>query len=716
MHEKRFSQLFAGKATSMPHYALGQNTYVLMSKQMVNALNVVRQVQKEPQSKRLAFIANPEARINEALGNSFHESEIEQLFVETPEFISLRVQKLGVWEPKVCAYRQNTSTSWIPDEQELLTAILGNVTVQLSPQQATTLATEIQQAIENNQPQVEFNGEMIDATTENAALIQKIAESSTEPPVEEVSQIPKTDQEQPDEDPENASQSNVILAPITEDNIEDVGFEADKQVRASLDSWMPEYLATRTLYNHQIAGLKWLQTNWKNGNRGVLLADDMGLGKTIQCLAFMAWVKESMIKEIYPRRPMLIVAPTGLLKNWKDEEKLHLERPGLGRIFEAYGDGLSGFAEKSSIDRKREFESADWVLTTYETLRDRILYFLPIQWGVIAFDEVQKIKNPVSRLSEMAKSLSSDFSIAVTGTPVENELKDLWSIVDTVAPGFLDSLSSFHKTYVKTDDPITASENLKRRLVDDPDPALLMRRMKEEHLDGLPEKVIKVYKEDMPANQANEYSDYVKLAQTSNGSDASILLILQKFRKISLFSGDVGSEGLTEQLIDQSARLMKMRDILDSIAEKKERALIFVESLKLQELLVPYLQKRYKLPLPPFRINGGVDGQKRKSMVDRFQQTPDDQFNVMLLSPKAGGVGLTLTQANHVIHLSRWWNPAVEDQCSDRIYRIGQKRTVFIHYPLAVHPAYKEGSFDIKLNELLERKRELAEICCYQQH
>ena len=235
-----------------------------------------------------------------------------------------------------------------------------------------------------------------------------------------------------------------------------------------------------------------------------------------------------------------------------------------------------------------------------------------------------------------------------------------------------------------------------------------MRRMKEEHLDGLPEKIIKKYPTEMSQQQASEYSDYVKLAQGTDRSDTSILEILQKLRKISLFTGNVGAEGLTDELIEQSARLRMMRNILDQIASEKERALIFVESLQLQELLVPYLQRRYQLPLPPSRINGGVDGQKRKTLVDKFQKTPDDQFNVMLLSPKAGGVGLTLTQANHVIHLSRWWNPAVEDQCSDRIYRIGQKRTVFIHYPLAVHPTYQQASFDIKLNELLERKRALS--------
>ncbi|WP_321405748.1 DEAD/DEAH box helicase [Tolumonas auensis] len=704
VQEKKFSQIFS---ECMSHYALGQNTYVLLPDQMVKALNVVRHVQKEPASKRLAFIANPYARINDALGTSFSDQEVEQFFVETPEFISLRVQKLGFWEPKICAYRQNESTSWIPDEQELLTAILGDITVQLTPQNAAELAEKLDQAIEDNISEIEFQGEQIVATPENAGLIRKLADAVKTQ--SENSEKPEViNEETTSEEKLHDDMPKVILTPITEDNIEDVGYAAERQVRASLDSFMPEYLATRTLYAHQKAGLQWLQTNWRSGNRGVLLADDMGLGKTIQCLAFMAWVKESMVKEIYPCRPMLIVAPTGLLKNWKDEEKLHLSRPGLGQIFEAYGDGLSGFAEKSAIDRKREFESADWVLTTYETLRDKILYFLPVQWCVIAFDEVQKIKNPVSRLTEMAKSLSSDFSIAVTGTPVENELKDLWSIVDTVAPGFLDSLASFHKTYVKTEDPVAASEKLKKRLVDDINPSLLMRRMKEEHLDGLPEKFIKTYPAEMSQQQAAEYTDYVKLAQQTDRSDTSILEILQKLRKISLFTGNVGADGLSDELIEHSARLKMMRIILDEIADKKERVLIFVESLHLQELLVPYLQRRYQLPLPPSRINGGVDGQKRKALVDKFQKTLNDQFNVMLLSPKAGGVGLTLTQANHVIHLSRWWNPAVEDQCSDRIYRIGQKRPVYIHYPMAVHPVYQQGSFDIKLNELLERKRELS--------
>ncbi|MDE1208622.1 SWF/SNF helicase family protein [Vibrio aestuarianus] len=199
----------------------------------------------------------------------------------------------------------------------------------------------------------------------------------------------------------------------------------------------------------------------------------------------------------------------------------------------------------------------------------------------------------------------------------------------------------------------------------------------------------------------------VSNAQT-NTEKGRVLDVIQQLRKVSLFSAEVGAEGLTNEHIDNSARLKETIGILDTIHAKGERALIFIESLKLQALLVPYLQQRYQMRHPPSRINGSINGAKRKQLVDVFQRTPEGEFNIMLLSPKAGGVGLTLTQANHVIHLSRWWNPAVEDQCSDRIYRIGQQKPVYIHYPMAVHPKYGEASFDIRLNELLERKRELS--------
>ena len=188
----------------------------------------------------------------------------------------------------------------------------------------------------------------------------------------------------------------------------------------------------------------------------------------------------------------------------------------------------------------------------------------------------------------------------------------------------------------------------------------------------------------------------------------TILQLLQDMRRVSLIPEKLGPEGITDEVVAKSARLKTLVKILDDIHKKGHKALVFVEFLEVQDGLLPYLQKRYQLPWLPLKISGKIDGHKRKEYVDIFQERPRDQFDVMLLSPKAGGVGLTLTAANHVIHLSRWWNPAVEDQCTDRAFRIGQERPVDVYYLLAVHPGYPTSSFDVNLHQLLERKRALS--------
>jgi SNF2 family DNA or RNA helicase len=232
--------------------------------------------------------------------------------------------------------------------------------------------------------------------------------------------------------------------------------------------------------------------------------------------------------------------------------------------------------------------------------------------------------------------------------------------------------------------------------------------MKQDHLKGLPEKNIIVQPTTMPPSQAEHYTNIINEAHMNRGEQGAMLKALQHLRNCSLFSSEILEEGLTDTLIAESARTAATIKILDKIYAQKEKGLIFLESLKLQELLIPYLQKRYEMQYPPMRISGKETGLKRKKYVDQFQNGNIDEFDVMILSPKAGGVGLTLTAANHVIHLSRWWNPAVEDQCTDRIFRIGQKKSVFIYYPLAIHPKYKEMSFDQNLHNLLEKKRELS--------
>ena len=691
-----FSNQFKARPEVRNNYSIGAGWYVVLPEKLHNALQVVRNAQDKSTEEKKAFLANPTAYIREQIiGESYtqeEEQEVEALFKETKEFLSKRIICLGEWEPKLCAYKLPTENKWIPDEEIPYNLIVNDTTIEMSPVKALEILPKVKEALQNGLKEIKIENEKYPVSDEFVDALERLAPKYIDA------------QSQPDKENKQKPQT-----PILKDNIEEEDFSApNKAIRGSAGG-LPAVLKTFPLYPHQLEGLQWLQEHWAQGTPGVLLADDMGLGKTLQALTFMAWVAESMSNGAYPRKPFLVVAPTGLLKNWQDEARMHLSLPGLGRMIEGFGAGLKMFQGLSLMQRKEQFLQADWVLTTYETLRDKIGYFLPIEWGVTIFDEAQKIKNPVSRMTEMAKSLETDFTLILTGTPVENELKDLWSIMDTAIPGFLGSLKDFHTTYAE---PAMANPGIALKLQDkllkETTPSMMLRRMKEDHLKGLPEKHIIVQPTPMPNYQAQNYIRIVQEANDNRGKQGAMLKALQHLRNCSLFPVEVHEEGLTDELVGESARTAATIRMLDEIFNKKEKALIFLESLKLQELLIPYLQKRYDMQRPPMRISGKETGLKRKKYVDIFQSDDVGGFDVMILSPKAGGVGLTLTAANHVIHLSRWWNPAVEDQCTDRVFRIGQNKSVFIYYPLAIHPKLNEMSFDQNLHNLLEKKRALG--------
>jgi SNF2 family DNA or RNA helicase len=240
-------------------------------------------------------------------------------------------------------------------------------------------------------------------------------------------------------------------------------------------------------------------------------------------------------------------------------------------------------------------------------------------------------------------------------------------------------------------------------------PKLLLRRLKSEKLQGLPRKIEHPIQRVMPPRQLDAYLRAVQ-AQEMVGEGASMLELIHSMRRASLHPIllDGGLDRGEVLNFEDSARMTVMMEVLDDVARKGEKALVFLESLDLQDAtqLPTILQRRYGLKRLPMIINGEVGTNQRQDRVDLFQS--EQGFDVMLLSPKAGGVGLTLTAANHVIHLSRWWNPAVEDQCSDRVYRIGQTKDVHIYYPMAVLPDSPEHSFDAQLQVLMQRKRDLA--------
>jgi SNF2 family DNA or RNA helicase len=402
------------------------------------------------------------------------------------------------------------------------------------------------------------------------------------------------------------------------------------------------------------------------------------------------------------------------LNNWLAEHDKHLKEPGLGEILQVHGQQLADLrsgrrtaAELElgipTLDTSR-MRAADWVLTTYETLRDYQHSFGAITWDVLVLDEAQKIKNPQTLLTDAAKAINADFTVALTGTPVENRLADLWTIVDTVEPGRLGSLKEFVAKYEPgggiNQDALGA---LKTRLVCPP-PPLLQRRTKKTTLQGLPAISHHAPRVTMPVAQADAYESVVRGAR--GGEKGRMLESLHNLRAVSLHPKPEMSSS-DEEFISQSARLLETMRILDEVAARREKALVFVDARAMQAALMEVLQRRYHLTDPPLVINGDVPGGKRLARAEDFQQQPG--FGVLMLSPRAGGVGLTITGANHVIHLGRWWNPAIEDQATDRVYRIGQKKPVHVYTPLAVHPQFGDASFDVRLDELLQRKRALSQ-------
>ncbi len=703
-----FEARFFSASHAQPVYSIGGQHYVVLQPPLRKALGEVRKLSGGTQAAKRAFLANPRSYLRDALGADVEDVVLENVFRETNSY-SQRVQGLGLWIPRVVPWIKLPSTDWLggvetggelkqKQEKVPLGLIIGERTLPLSEEAAGELREQIEQSIAAGEKAVQV------ATPEGPITIPANEDTLRAIHALELELFQQKGKEQKQERKTKGQQDAIII----HTNEGDIEIEADvARDRRAPSSDSPACLKT-SLKVHQSEGLRWLQASYVKGAPGVLLADDMGLGKTLQGLAFLAWLKAGMNAGIVQKAPLLIVAPTGLLANWRAEHDKHLASPGLGNCTEAFGKGLAtlkatGADGRPSLNPKA-LEQADWVMTTYETLRDYDKDFGQVQFAAALFDEAQKIKTPGVRITDAAKGMNCTFRVALTGTPVENRLADLWCIIDGVHPGLLGDLKSFSETFEKELDP----DRLKRlkQSLEKPyggRPQIMLRRMKHDKLPDLPLPNETLIRSPMPRIQREAYHAAIAQGKDSKGKGA-MLETLQKLRSISLHP-DAQAEMRDDEFIDASARLKAAFDSLDKIAAQGEKALIFLEDLDLQARLVGILQRRYKLPFPPAVINGSVDGSKRQARVDAFQAAPDG-FDVMLLSPRAGGVGLTLTRANHAIHLSRWWNPAVEDQCTGRILRIGQPKQVYIHVPLAV---VEEGlpCFDENLHRLLQRKRQL---------
>jgi predicted CopG family antitoxin len=703
-----FHHHFRESTTMRAHYTLEAGRYLVLSPKVHRALEVVHKVRAESGEKRLAFLQNPRKRFEEELGEDFSGEVLDAIFSD-------RVVGFGEKQKRIIPWIMIEGQIWWPPEETADKAPwpryikIDDKDVPFeNPQKLAEFEKQAMGFCESGAPSFDYEGFQIPADTQLLESIRAL-KPNARPDQKTTSTENKKNEPVSAVSAPSPKKSSVLYI---KENLQEKEYEVLLIPRRVPKFTMPAAVKSQPK-EHQKQGIEWLAQHYRAGTRGVLLADDMGLGKTFQVLVTMAWIRELMDKGALSPLPMLVVAPTGLLENWIiKEHDVHLFAPGIGEPVRAYGKWLK------DLKRNWKLGQASWVLTTYETLASYQWEFVREHYSVVVFDEMQKVKNPDTLATIAAKALNADFWIGMTGTPVENRLCDLWCIMDTLVPGLLGSIKEFSHRYEKA---VTAKppneeelERLNHRVRKRPHsenaPAIMLRRMKKEVLDSLPKKHLHPLREIMPPLQAEHYSSALEQAKTRQGEPGAALQALQAMRYLSLhphYQTPVMYDG-DEVFIEQSARLKAMFKELDRIALSGEKALIFLEPEKWHGEIPSLLKRRYRLENLPMIIMGDVKGSDRQKRVNMFQSGKPG-FDVMLLSPRAGGVGLTVTAANHVFHLTRWWNPAVEDQATDRIYRIGQEREVHVYYPMAEHPSMGEHSFDLVLDRLLEKKRKLSE-------
>lgn len=444
-----------------------------------------------------------------------------------------------------------------------------------------------------------------------------------------------------------------------------------------------------TLRPYQIRGFSWMDYMNRYG-LGVCLADDMGLGKTIQFIALLLHQKTQG-----GQGPSLLICPTSVIGNW--EREIARFSPNIKVLLH------HGPLRVKDKEFKKEIKKIDLVITSFSLIHRDKTTFENIKFNYIVVDEAQNIKNPYTKQAQSVRSLKTDRKISLTGTPVENRLSELWSIMEFLNPGYLGSINKFRQEFAI---PIERynNEDAANRLKNIIGPFIL-RRLKTDPkiITDLPEKVeVKTFcpltKEQATLYQAT-VEDMMKKIEEVEGINrkGQVLALLMKLKQIcnhpSLFLHDKSS------LDDRSGKLERLKEMLDEVLEENDRALIFTQFAEMGQMLKGYLENTF-LSEVPF-LYGGVLRKKREEMIARFQS--EDGPRLFVISIKAGGLGLNLTQANRVFHFDRWWNPAVENQATDRAFRIGQKKNVMVHKFIC------QGTVEERIDELLEKKKGLAE-------
>ncbi|NLG86709.1 MAG: DEAD/DEAH box helicase [Firmicutes bacterium] len=440
---------------------------------------------------------------------------------------------------------------------------------------------------------------------------------------------------------------------------------------------------------YQLRGYAWLNFLSQIGF-GACLADDMGLGKTIQCLAVLQHRYEQGL-----RGPALLICPTSVIANWeKEAARFTPELPLLVH---------HGPARKKGNAFKKAAEKQALVISSYALLGREGDLFQKVQWDGVILDEAQNIKNPLTQQAQAARSLKANYRIALTGTPVENNVGDLWSVMEFLNPGLLGNQAEFKRSFLV---PIQIQHNQKvartlKRLTG----PFILRRLKTDRsiIQDLPDKIESKVFCSLTQEQASLYAAVIEEIEAaldiSDGIQRQglILAALSKFKQVCNHPAQFLKDN--SELAGRSGKLIRLTEILEEILAAGERALIFTQFADMGRLLHRYLMETFGYPA--LFLHGGVPKKERDQMIDLFQGEDGPPF--FILTIKAGGTGLNLTQANHVFHFDRWWNPAVENQATDRVYRIGQQKNV------QVYKFVCKGTIEERIDEIIERKLELAE-------
>ena len=444
------------------------------------------------------------------------------------------------------------------------------------------------------------------------------------------------------------------------------------------------------LRRYQVRGYSWLSF-LRQWGLGACLADDMGLGKTIQTLALIQrdWRADG-------KRPVLLVCPTSVVNNWRKEAARFTPRL---PVLVHHGPG-----RKRGAAFKKEAERYAIVVSSYGLVHRDVKLLKEVPWSGVVLDEAQNIKNPETKQAKAAQSLGADYRIALTGTPVENNVGDLWSIMEFLNPGFLSSQGEFKRKFfvpIQAERDPSAAERLKR--ITGP---FILRRLKTDRsiISDLPQKLETKVFCPLTKEQASLYASVLKeteeVLESADGIQRRglVLAALSKLKQVcnhpAQFLGD------NSGIAGRSGKLTRLTEMLEEVIEIGDRALVFSQFAEMGDILQRHVQETFGLEA--LFLHGGVPRRRRDRMVERFQSESLGP-PVFILSLKAGGTGLNLTSANHVFHFDRWWNPAVEDQATDRVFRIGQARNVQVHKFICA------GTLEEKIDEMIERKKEVAE-------